>query len=249
MTAADHDTQSSKSVKSAQGEDRSSFQAIRPWTTDRFGFAKATEGLTWTDPTFPENWAALRSEGTFRGAYHFLHTNLNAQAQAEFFLEYVQNHGGLIPGDMLVIDSELAGWGGALQTGALQSGMATPVLPVSGAAVGAGLAGDSTLAFLTRLGQLLGKDKDRHPQLVYSSLSVAKLLGNCTSYDLWIAYPADTAPPSVDPWPTWRFWQWGFGGGEGGGDRDAYNGTMAGLTQWIDSYKNPPGQAPATPGE
>jgi GH25 family lysozyme M1 (1,4-beta-N-acetylmuramidase) len=74
--------------------------------------------------------------------------------------------------------------------------------------------------------------------LVYTSLSVASVLGACTEFELWIAHPALDAPPSVAPWKNWRFWQWGFGGGPGGGDRDAYNGTLAELTEWINSFKN-----------
>lgn len=249
MTDTAQNTQGATAVKSAQGEDRSSYQPIKPWTENEFGFTKATEGLTWTDPTFKANWAALRSEGKFCGAYHYLHTNLNPEAQAEHFLAFVQNNGGLRPGDMLVVNSELAGWGGDVApSGESQNGMAAPADPLSGTPVGAGLvgaglAGDSTLAFLTKLGELLGNDKDRHPLLVYSSLSVAALLGNCTTYDLWIAYPAYAAPPSVKPWPNWRFWQWGWGGGQGGGDRDAYNGTVADLTEWINSFRKPPSPA------
>jgi GH25 family lysozyme M1 (1,4-beta-N-acetylmuramidase) len=235
-------------VQSAQGEDRSSYQAITPWTANDFGFTKATEGLGWTDPTFETNWEALQKAQKLRGAYHFFYPHLNGGEQAEFFLSFVKNHGGLEPGDMLVIDSEVTvGPDGTLLPSDSGNGMATPNVPLVGTLADAGLVGDGTLAFLATLGELLGDDKVRNPRLLYTNLSVASLLGDCTEYDLWIAYPALDAPPSVAPWKNWRFWQWEFGGGPGGGDRDAYNGTAADLTEWIGSFKNPPGLTPDPP--
>jgi GH25 family lysozyme M1 (1,4-beta-N-acetylmuramidase) len=240
-----------RSVQSAQGEDRSSYQPVGAWTAvNKFGFAKATEGLGWTDPTFEANWKALRDERKFRGAYHFFHPNLDPEAQAEYFLEYVNGHGALEPGDMLVIDSEIwAGADGALVVGGVESAsgtksyMAKARLPVPPTNVGASAVGDATLAFLDKVSSLLGPQKDRHPIGVYTDLSIAAELGDCTRYFLWIAYPAYTAPPSVHPWHNWRFWQWEFGGGPGGGDRDAYNGTLPEMTEWIGTFKNPPAGA------
>jgi lysozyme len=69
----------------------------------------------------------------------------------------------------------------------------------------------------------------RNPVLVYSDLSVAATLTSCTGYDLWVAWPSDTPPPSVAPWKTWRLWQWQMTGL----DRDAYNGTPAEMTAWL----------------
>jgi GH25 family lysozyme M1 (1,4-beta-N-acetylmuramidase) len=239
---------SGRAVQSAQGEDRSSYQPIGPWTAaNKFGFTKATEALDWTDPTFEVNWKALKDEGKFRGAYHFIHPNLDPEAQAVFFLDYVNTHGGLEPGDMLVVDSEItAGPGGLVQLGGAAgpngttSYMAKARVPVTGTIVGASAVGDATLAFLRKVASVLGPARSRHPIGVYTDLSIAALLTDCTYHFLWIAYPADTAPPNVLPWSNWRFWQWEFGGGPGGGDRDAYNGTLPEMTEWISSFKNAP---------
>jgi GH25 family lysozyme M1 (1,4-beta-N-acetylmuramidase) len=234
-------------VHSAQGEDRSDWQSIGPWTAENtFGFAKATEGLGWTDPTFEANWRALKQERKFRGAYHFFNPAESGAAQADFFLNYVLGHGGLVPGDMLVVDSEV--WadsdgslvvGGQVADGPV-SYMSRPAKPLVGSLADPKIVGDSTLAFLRQVDQQLGKNKDQHPVLVYTNLSVAQQLADCIYHELWIAYPALDAPPSVAPWNTWRFWQWEFGGGPGGGDRDAYNGTLEELTEWIDSFRNAP---------
>jgi GH25 family lysozyme M1 (1,4-beta-N-acetylmuramidase) len=74
------------------------------------------------------------------------------------------------------------------------------------------------------------------PVLVYSDLSAAEALTSCTGYDLWAAWPSDTAPASVSPWKTWRFWQWGT---ENGVDRDAHNGTGEEMGAWLDSVASP----------
>ena len=82
----------------------------------------------------------------------------------------------------------------------------------------------------------------RNPVICYSDLSVAKGLGPCTGYPLWIAWPSHTAPASVSPWPSWHLWQWS----ETALDRDAWNGTPAEMAAWIVTYAKP---TPAPPAE
>ena len=62
-----------------------------------FAFAKATEGLTFTDPKFADNWAQMKQAGIARSAYHFFHSNDDPDMQAEFLL---QTMGPLEPGDL-----------------------------------------------------------------------------------------------------------------------------------------------------
>lgn len=91
-------------MTSAQGIDVSVYQAIvKPpqlYGLD-FAFAKATNGSTGTDPNFAANWAAMKTSGFFRGAYHEL-TPGNATGQAARFLATVRA-AGLGPGDMLAV--------------------------------------------------------------------------------------------------------------------------------------------------
>lgn len=233
-------------VHSAQGEDRSSYQNVLPWTSDSFGFAKATEGTGWEDPTFAANWATLLAEGKPRGAYHFFHPELDAAAQAEFFMSVVPKN-GLEPGDMLVVDSEVyAGAGGVLQFSD-PNGMRRSSVPFSGTLASADLVGSGTLTFLETVEGIIRDRLEHHPRFVYTNLSVGALLGSCSHFHLWIAYPSATAPASVAPWSRWTFWQWGFGGGPGGGDRDAYNGTVAELNAWTSWLKQPPSPPPPAP--
>lgn len=228
-----------QAVHSAQGEDRSSYQAISSWAADSFGFAKATEATDWTDPTFAANWQALREEGKPRGAYHFFHPELDARAQAEFFMSVVTKN-GLESGDMLVVDSEITVGAGNHPQFSSDNGMARSNVPLFGMLASAELIGSGTLTFLETVEDIIRDDQQHHPRIVYTNLSVGALLGSCSGFHLWIAYPSDTAPASVAPWSHWTFWQWGFGGGPGGGDRDAYNGTVEELDAWISSLKQPP---------
>jgi lysozyme len=76
------------------GIDVSHFQGEVDWNAVaaagvRFAFIKATEGLDDVDPCFAQNWQRSRAAGLLRGAYHFLHPNLDARQQAAHFLAVV----------------------------------------------------------------------------------------------------------------------------------------------------------------
>ncbi len=59
-------------------------------TGQRFVVAKATEGITYKDPTFDDNWYGAKSAGLLRGAYHFFRCNVDAKKQADYFIDYVK---------------------------------------------------------------------------------------------------------------------------------------------------------------
>jgi lysozyme len=61
-----------------------------PWKTLRdqgfaFGFAQAGFGMT-ANPSFADNWAAMKRCGLPRGAYHFVNADRSGREQAELFL-------------------------------------------------------------------------------------------------------------------------------------------------------------------
>src|SRR5215467_2433878 len=95
-------------VASAQGVDISNWN---PTETPAglaglsFAICKATEALNFTDPSFAANWAAIKTAGIARGAYHFLHPDLDGATQAKYFIAAVKAR-GLAAGDMLWCDSE-----------------------------------------------------------------------------------------------------------------------------------------------
>ncbi|MEL7245102.1 MAG: glycoside hydrolase family 25 protein [Cyanobacteria bacterium J06573_2] len=69
-----------------------------------FAFAKATEGITYMDPYFNDNWKQMKAAGLIRGAYHFFRPLRDAEEQAENLLKVV---GKLEPEDLPpVVDLE-----------------------------------------------------------------------------------------------------------------------------------------------
>jgi len=213
-------------MSNVAGEDRSSFQAVTGWGGDSFAFSKATEGISWSDPTFARNWASARAEGKVRGAYHFFHPADSGVAQAQFFFETVHAQ-GLVPGDVLIADAEItAGDDGMEDYGTARAALraheglyATPVT----VAVGAG-----ALAFLQETARLAGAD---HRLLVYTDLSMLGVLSACSGFPLFLAAYDGAPPPSPGSWDTWTFWQPGTLG-PGGGDLDYFNGDLAALQAW-----------------
>ena len=82
------------------GIDVSHFQGEVDWQAVagvRFAFIKATEGLADIDPRFRQNWQDSRAAGLLRGAYHFLHPNLDARQQAAHFLSVVNLDDDALP--------------------------------------------------------------------------------------------------------------------------------------------------------
>jgi lysozyme len=60
-------------------------------TGQRFVFVKATEGDSYADPTFDDNWRGAKPAGLLRGAYHFFRSNVDPKKQATKFIDYVKS--------------------------------------------------------------------------------------------------------------------------------------------------------------
>jgi lysozyme len=217
-------------MSNAVGEDRSSFQNVAGWAGDSFAFSKATEGTSWSDPTFDANWASAAAGGKVRGAYHFFHPADNAVAQAQFFMSVVKAR-GLRAGDVLIADVEISagadgmeGYGSERAAARAHEGLRSLPPGFTAAAVGAG-----ALAFLDEVRALAGPGCR---VVLYSNLSMAQaLLSQCAAYPLFLAYYAGSPPSGVAPWKDWTFWQNGAKG-PGGGDMDYFNGDAAALAAW-----------------
>ena len=102
------------------GPDVSQWQGTVDWRAVAknrpFAFTKATDGASFVNPTFAENWNGMRAAGlTLRGAYHFAQPG-DPVAQAKHFVDTVNAHGGFPPGTVAVLDAEVplkanaAGW-------------------------------------------------------------------------------------------------------------------------------------------
>jgi GH25 family lysozyme M1 (1,4-beta-N-acetylmuramidase) len=199
-----------------------------------FAISKATEGATFTDNQFANDWAAERANGVARGAYHFAQPALpmtTAVAQADFFATTV---GTLLePGDL------------------------PPALDLE---VSNGLAPRDLITWTqTFLAELTAKT-GRVP-LIYTGRNFWRTAMNDSSafvrYPLWIAdfTPGATAPtaPLIGGWPTWAIWQWtGAGtlpGVTGMVDRDYFNGAADTLAGFADGTHPAtlPSLAPSAP--
>jgi GH25 family lysozyme M1 (1,4-beta-N-acetylmuramidase) len=94
-----------------EGPDVSHYQSTIDWAKVKshgaeFAMAKATEGVSYKDPSFAANWKGMKAAGIkVRGAYHFGHPNDNTKAQVDYFLGMVGSTGA---GDFLVLDIESA---------------------------------------------------------------------------------------------------------------------------------------------
>lgn len=165
-----------------RGIDVSNWQGAIDWDAVAasgvaFAFLKASEGVTFRDPTLPRNWPAVRRVGMGRGAYHFARPNLNAAvAEARHFMDTVEAQ-GVAPGDLLALDLEE------------ESGSLSRAENVPGWA----------LAWLREVEQIAG-----YPPLLYASPSVIAEYGLSdpafARYLLWLASWGSQFPACPAPW-------------------------------------------------
>jgi GH25 family lysozyme M1 (1,4-beta-N-acetylmuramidase) len=183
----------------ANGVDVSHYQGLINWTqvaaqSYRFTFAKATEGFTLVDATYPVNRAGAEGMGMRFGAYHFGRPGgsgdsgivANAIGQADHFISVAQPQPGELPP---VLDLEV--------TGGLGSADLT----------------QWTQAFLDEVKALTGVSG-----FVYASPNFWKAhLANTANfalggYRLWVAHWTKNGTPLVPAsnWGGlgWTFWQW-----------------------------------------
>ena len=57
----------------------------------KFACAKATEGITYVDPSFSANWVGMKSVGLTRCAYHFAHPKEDAATQVIISFLFLKN--------------------------------------------------------------------------------------------------------------------------------------------------------------
>jgi len=221
----------------AKGVDVSNWQHTIDWTKVagagyRFAFGKATEGTTYSDPTYPANRSGSEGAGLAFGAYHFARpagssqaaATASAIAQADYFVDVAAPE----PGELApVLDLEA--------TGSLSPTLLT----------------QWTQAWLDEVYARTGVRS-----FVYSSPSFwnDKLADTtdiaASGYRLWVAHWTSATAPWVPAsnWDGtgWSFWQWTnkstVPGISGRTDADRMNGTNP-SSFVIASY---PGGAPAS---
>jgi GH25 family lysozyme M1 (1,4-beta-N-acetylmuramidase) len=183
-----------------------------------FAYAKATEGLTYVDPTFVANNSGAKANGVYIGAYHFGRPDSGSPAaQADHFLasaRYVRDGRTLPP--MLDIES--------------------------GTTVGlANCYGLSTSAMVSWISGFVNevRAKTGSPTMIYTG---AGFWNPCTASSsafrsnfLFVANWSSAPTPLPGGWSGWTLWQYADSGSLPG-DQDVFNGTLAQLHQLTGSH-------------
>ena len=193
-----------------RGVDVSSYQGEIDWDTlasqnISFAFIKATEGSSYVDPYFAENYQQAQQTGLRIGAYHFFSYDSSGETQADHFIATVSPVETMLPP---VIDLEFYG-----------DKEANPPSPETGR--------PQLDILLERLEEHYG----RKPILYATEKSYALYLaGAYSEYDIWIRNVVTN--PSLSDGRDWTFWQYtnrakleGYRGEEPYIDLNVFRGT------------------------
>ncbi|MBO8189993.1 lysozyme [Streptomyces spirodelae] len=200
-------------LASVHGVDVSSHQGNVAWSTlwnsgVRFAYSKATEGTSYKNPYFAQQYNGSYNVGMIRGAYHFALPNSSSGAtQANYF---ASNGGGwskdgkTLPG---VLDIEYNPYG-ATCYGLSKSAMVNWIR-------------DFTSTYKARTGR---------DAVIYTTTSWwTQCTGNTSAFGnsnpLWIARYASSPGTLPAGWGFWTFWQY-TSSGPTVGDHDYFNGAM-----------------------
>ncbi|TDC77607.1 lysozyme [Streptomyces hainanensis] len=200
-------------LATVEGVDVSSHQGNVAWSTlwnagNRFAYVKATEGTSYRNPYFAQQYNGSYNVGMIRGSYHFaLPNNSSGAAQANYF---VDNGGGwsgdgrTLPG---VVDMEYNPYG-ATCYGLSQSAMVSWIR-------------DFANTYRARTGR---------DAVIYTSTSWwTTCTGNSSAFGatnpLWVARYASSAGTLPAGWGFYTFWQY-TSTGPTVGDHNVFNGAM-----------------------
>ena len=224
------------------GTDVSHYQGTISWTPVKnagvtFAWAKATEGVGYTDAYFAINAANAKAVGIPIGAYHFArpssHPNLtganSADTEAAYFWGVVSNYvkaGGSYLVPMLDWEDTSATVAAGFTSSATMSTWVNEWC--------------NTVSNYARLNGVTGLKPIVYTGVWYSrpSSTYPGLTTAVTGWPSWIAaYPTTPNPqtggPSDSfPWASWNVWQYADTNWSGG-DSDVFNGTASGLQSLI----------------
>ncbi len=212
----------SGAVKHIYGIDISQYQGdevdlmSRKKDSLKFIICKATEGITYTDPNFDNNWKMISENGYIRGAYHFYRSNDDAQSQADNYLN------------------------------AIASIKKTDIPPIVDFEEGSIVDSQSTADIQTNLLKFLNiieKQTNRTP-MIYTDINTGnKYLDSSdfSNYPLWIANYTDAKQPDLpNAWKDkgWYFWQQSddYNINSTINDFDIFNGNLIDLKAFIKTH-------------
>lgn len=219
-------------VERPEGVDVSRYQNEMDWerTAQKGGyyaFMKATQRLTYVDPTFLTNWRRAKEAGLLVGAYHYFQPNYDARGQAEHFVNTVKGTGQ--PADLpYVLDVEEQG---------THPDFANLVR-----------------ICLQRIGELTGRKPILYANPYYLKTYLAAIPKS--DYDLWIAsWTTQSEPLLPAGWTNWVFWQYtskangpDWGAESARIDVNRFNGLLTGLYLYAGTA-TPPAPLPPPSGD
>ncbi|KAI0761118.1 glycoside hydrolase family 25 protein [Irpex lacteus] len=201
---------------SIPGIDVSHYQGSINWSTVKangvqFVYIKATEGTTYQDPQFSNNYVGATNVGIYRGGYHFARPNLSSgAAQANYFIA----HGG--------------GWtsDGRTLPGALD------IEYNDDGAECYGLSAASMVSWIKDFSNTYHSKLGVH-FLIYTTTDWwTTCTGNSAAFastnPLWVARYSSSVGTLPAGWSYETFWQYADSGSNPG-DQDIFNGDAAGL--------------------
>lgn len=143
-------------------------------------YMKASEGTSFVDPYFNQNYTNAKANGLKVGFYHYLtaRSNSEAVAQANFFVSTIS---GMTPDCRLAMDFESFGNLSAEEINEIG------------------------LTFMQTVESLSGKE-----MVIYSDTSNASNIfgGGLTNYPLWVAQYEVEEPTPNENWNNWVGWQY-----------------------------------------
>ncbi|WP_326798453.1 lysozyme [Streptomyces sp. NBC_01808] len=198
-------------LATVEGVDVSSHQGNVNWSTlwnagNRFAYVKATEGTSYKNPYFAQQYNGSYNVGMIRGAYHFaLPNGASGAAQADYF---ASNGGGwsrdgkTLPG---VLDIEYNPYG-ATCYGLSQASMRSWIS-----------------SFLTRYRERTGRYAVIYTNTNWWTQCTGNYGGYAGNHPLWIARYASSPGTLPAGWGFYTFWQY-TSTGPTVGDHNKFNG-------------------------
>lgn len=142
-----------------------------------FAYARASQGSSYQDPVFAENWVGMKKEGVVRGAYHQFNSGQTGAAQAQNFLDIIEKNG---------------------------TGELAPVLNLGMCKTDPSIFISEILQWLQTVESKLNKKPMLHTSNeLWESIDNAQVKG----YPIWIASFQADGPTLPRGWDTWSIWQ------------------------------------------
>jgi GH25 family lysozyme M1 (1,4-beta-N-acetylmuramidase) len=200
-------------VTQTPGMDVSGYQGNVNWTTAwnngaKFAYVKATEGTSYTNPYFTQQYNGSYNVGMIRGAYHFALPDVSSGAtQADYFVA----HGG--------------GWSGDGKT--LPGALDIEYNPYGATCYGLSTSG--MVNWIASFSNEYRAKTGRYPTIYSSTSWWTTCTGNSSAFSttnaLWVARYNTTVGTLPAGWGYQTIWQYADSG-TFPGDQDKFNGAL-----------------------